>query len=173
MQPTNMPNLETPSLCWWMLIGPRLWPGQATPFTKRLIDRVTVECEAVWWSHILYIALEPVGCWWKGTLMTGWSLLWGCCSPLDTLQKRAPGAKPTLYWDGLEQTLIPPGEKQNSFIQLVHSVPKYISICYCMSKSYQLRTGWWFGTFFIFPYIRNNHPNWLIFFRRVEKPPTR
>ena len=27
--------------------------------------------------------------------------------------------------------------------------------------------GWWFGTFFIFPYIGNNHPNWLIFFRGV------
>ena len=25
-------------------------------------------------------------------------------------------------------------------------------------------TGWWFGTFFIFPYIRNNHPNWLSYF---------
>ena len=24
--------------------------------------------------------------------------------------------------------------------------------------------GWWFGTFFIFPYIRNNHPNWLSYF---------
>ena len=29
-------------------------------------------------------------------------------------------------------------------------------------------TGWWFGTCFIFPYIGNNHPNWLIFFRVVE-----
>ena len=29
-------------------------------------------------------------------------------------------------------------------------------------------TGWWFGTFFIFPYIGNNHPNWLIFFRVGE-----
>ena len=29
-------------------------------------------------------------------------------------------------------------------------------------------TGLWFGTFFIFPYIGNNHPNWLIFFRGVE-----
>ena len=29
-------------------------------------------------------------------------------------------------------------------------------------------TGWWFGTFFIFPYIGNNHPNLLIFFRWVE-----
>jgi hypothetical protein len=28
--------------------------------------------------------------------------------------------------------------------------------------------GWWFGTFFIFPYIGNNHPNRIIFFRGVE-----
>ena len=24
--------------------------------------------------------------------------------------------------------------------------------------------GWWFGTSFIFPYIGNNHPNWLSYF---------
>ena len=29
-------------------------------------------------------------------------------------------------------------------------------------------SGWWFGTFFIFPYIGNNHPNWLIFFRGLQ-----
>ena len=29
----------------------------------------------------------------------------------------------------------------------------------------------WFGTFFIFPYIGKNHPNWLIFFTEL-KPPT-
>ena len=34
--------------------------------------------------------------------------------------------------------------------------------------SYIYRPGWWFGTFFIFPYIGNNHPNWLIFFRGVQ-----
>ena len=28
--------------------------------------------------------------------------------------------------------------------------------------------GWWFGTFFSFPYIGNNHPNWPIFFRGVQ-----
>jgi hypothetical protein len=22
-----------------------------------------------------------------------------------------------------------------------------------------IQSGWWFGTFFIFPYIGNNHPN--------------
>ena len=34
--------------------------------------------------------------------------------------------------------------------------------------SYHLISGWWFGTFFIFPYIGNSHPNWLIFLRGVE-----
>ena len=38
----------------------------------------------------------------------------------------------------------------------------------CVSK-----TGWWFGTFFIFPYIGNNHPNWLSYFSEGFKPPTR
>ena len=35
------------------------------------------------------------------------------------------------------------------------------------------KTGWWFGTFFIFPYIGNNHPNWLSYFSEGFKPPTR
>ena len=29
-----------------------------------------------------------------------------------------------------------------------------------MVKHIWIITGWWFGTFFIFPYIENNHPNW-------------
>ena len=33
-------------------------------------------------------------------------------------------------------------------------------------------TGWWFGTFFIFPYIGKNNPNWL-YFSEGLKPPTR
>ena len=36
------------------------------------------------------------------------------------------------------------------------------------SPSVDLLAGWWFGTFFIFSYIGNNHPNWLIFFRGVQ-----
>ena len=32
-------------------------------------------------------------------------------------------------------------------------------------------TGWWFGTFFIFPYIWDNHPNWLSYFSEGFKPP--
>ena len=33
---------------------------------------------------------------------------------------------------------------------------------------YYTISGWWFGTSFIFPYIGNNHPNWLILFRGGE-----
>ena len=35
-----------------------------------------------------------------------------------------------------------------------------------------ISSGWWFGTCYIFRYIGNNHPNWLIFFRGVAQPPT-
>jgi len=30
-------------------------------------------------------------------------------------------------------------------------------------------SGWWLGTFFIFPYIGNNHLNWLISFRFFQR----
>ena len=42
-------------------------------------------------------------------------------------------------------------------------------------KSVRFMTGWWFGTLFIFPYIGNNHPNWLfdIVQRGRAQPPTR
>ena len=35
------------------------------------------------------------------------------------------------------------------------------------------KTGWWFGTCVIFPYIGNNHPNWLSYFSERFKPPIR
>ena len=34
------------------------------------------------------------------------------------------------------------------------------------TRAILIETGWWFGTFFIFPCIGNNHPNWLISFQR-------
>ena len=33
-----------------------------------------------------------------------------------------------------------------------------VGIRSCLSIDYNI-SGWWFGTFFIFPYIGNNHPN--------------
>ena len=37
-----------------------------------------------------------------------------------------------------------------------------------LDGNHPLLSVWWFGTFFIFPYVGNNHPNWLIFFSSVE-----
>ena len=37
----------------------------------------------------------------------------------------------------------------------------------CLSTSISAYYSGWSGTFFIFPYIGNNTPNWLIFFRGV------
>jgi hypothetical protein len=34
------------------------------------------------------------------------------------------------------------------------------------------KTGWWFGTCFIFPNSLDDDPIWLIFFRGVGQPPT-
>ena len=32
-------------------------------------------------------------------------------------------------------------------------------LCLLVNKKNMNTTGWWFGTFFIYPYIGNNHPN--------------
>ena len=42
-----------------------------------------------------------------------------------------------------------------------------------LSNNSYTNTDWWFGTFLIFPYIGNNHPNWLSYFSEGLKPPTR
>ena len=44
------------------------------------------------------------------------------------------------------------------------SMCAYTSACICMHSIHSFITGWWFGTFFIFPYIGKNHPNWLSYF---------
>ena len=46
----------------------------------------------------------------------------------------------------------------------------FIAVWSCMVHFFWVGSisGWWFGTVVIFPYIGNNHPNWLIFFRGVE-----
>ena len=44
---------------------------------------------------------------------------------------------------------------QNQCIDL-HSFQQSLILCF---STLQSLTGWWFGTFSIFPYICNNHPN--------------
>ena len=67
------------------------------------------------------------------------------------------------------------------YICVCVSIRKCIHICIIMYLymflfiSYYL-PGWWFGTFYIVPYIYiyigHNNPIWLIFFRGVDQPPT-
>jgi hypothetical protein len=40
--------------------------------------------------------------------------------------------------------------------------------CWCQEMARCWFSGWWFGTFFIFPYSGNHNSNWLIFFRGIE-----
>ena len=47
-------------------------------------------------------------------------------------------------------------EKPNS---LINSMMFLATKCYKTFNSYGFETGWWFGTFFIFPYWVANHPN--------------
>ena len=49
----------------------------------------------------------------------------------------------------------------------------FYHIIYHRTSHLIIIAGWWFGTFFIFPYIGKNHPNWLSYFSRWLKPPTR
>jgi hypothetical protein len=51
------------------------------------------------------------------------------------------------------QSVNPP----TSRIQISFSLPKLPFISTLNISP--IKTGWWVGTFFIFPYIRNNHPN--------------
>ena len=44
----------------------------------------------------------------------------------------------------------------------------YVRFDFELVHLFSCPSGWWFGTFFIFPYIGNNHPNWLIFVRGVQ-----
>ena len=50
-------------------------------------------------------------------------------------------------------------------------IPIIVSIFILYYRFY--RSGWWFGTCVIFHNIWNNHPNWLSYFSRWIKPPTR
>ena len=60
-----------------------------------------------------------------------------------------------------------PGIQHDSALG-VFGVGQWLQRC-CYLRCFEFAiTGWWFGTIFIFPYIWNNHPKWLIFFRGVE-----
>ena len=59
---------------------------------------------------------------------------------------------------------------------IILSYSRCVPFCHSQKESYmesnEFPSGWWFGTFFIFPFSWEcHHPNWLIFFRGVGLPP--
>jgi hypothetical protein len=65
--------------------------------------------------------------------------------------------------------------KGNVYEQYIYEQYIYIYVTYTHASCiHTYDTGWWFGTFFIFPYIGNViiPTDELIFFRGVGIPPT-
>ena len=65
-------------------------------------------------------------------------------------------------WESILWTVFAANFQIKKLRFFIEEVSDVTSLCHITE------TGWWFGTFFIFPYIGNNHPNWLIFFRGVQ-----
>ena len=67
-------------------------------------------------------------------------------------------------------TLYLPERNMEELDQVCGSFFLFIAVWSCMVHFLGVgsSSGWWFGTVVIFPYIGNNHPNWLIFVRGVE-----
>ena len=83
-----------------------------------------------------------------------------------------PTASP-FEWRLLFQAPIPRAAWQSGGIWRVTDTDDFI-LRYFLSTDHftsdftVIKTGSCFGTFFISPYIGNNHPNWLIFFRGFQ-----
>ena len=84
-----------------------------------------------------------------------WKFLIFCRQPTDSPAKGWRGCRgpPIDKCDPLGPTLA--SRKRKSAVESAIVCVYYVS-------------DWWFGTFFIFPYIGNNNPNWIILFRGAE-----
>ena len=84
-----------------------------------------------------------------------WKFLIFCRQPTDSPAKGWRGCRgpPIDKCDPLGPTLA--SRKRKSAVESAIVCVYYVS-------------DWWFGTFFIFPYIGNNNPNWIILFRGPE-----
>ena len=75
-------------------------------------------------------------------------------------------------WPFVEDTVrswpVPHGMSWSTFeheASTIHTHHPWVSVVLFV---WNYITDWWFGTFFIFPYIGNSNPNWLIFLKGVE-----
>ena len=70
------------------------------------------------------------------------------------------------------------GAKRREFSGMIHFITSKFIIPATPFSTHPFPTfrnssfGWWFGTCFIFPYIGNKNPNWLLYFSEGFKPPT-
>ena len=87
---------------------------------------------------------------------------WRCTRPHSSASPRRKAVGPLAWKNGAEPSV--------GFISLNWIKGKWFSFIF--SDVYSFSTselfGWWFGTFFIFPNIRTDNPNWLILLRGVE-----
>ena len=120
----------------------------------------------MWHTHIIYIYSIYLPCYlWDGP---NWSQLLSVdsCEILrGSWHLSRGGSKSVLKAARLHRALlkVQTNASQGKFAEVHES-----SVWVCLKKMKTINAGWWFGTCFIFPYIGNNNPNWLIFFRGVE-----
>ena len=84
--------------------------------------------------------------------------------------QRVQGTEPRSPWSSRWGTLV----KRHRVACISYTCSSWLGIIWYHQYHpvLSILSGWWFGQFFIFPYIGNNHPNWLSYFSEGLKPPT-
>ena len=84
--------------------------------------------------------------------------------------QRVQGTEPRSPWSSRWGTLM----KRHRVACISYTCSSWLGIIWYHQYHpvLSILSGWWFGQFFIFPYIGNNHPNWLSYFSEGLKPPT-
>ena len=108
-----------------------------------------------WWMEDRLYVLNFLGKWWY---MVYQNYPFG---PRLTFSLRPPAGRGPPHFDWLLSPPFHPLQSQWVCVKI-----------YRLPPNSTILSGWWFGTFFTFPYIGNNHPNWLSYFSEGFKPPT-
>ena len=139
-----------------------------------------------YWYNILYVTNEMWSKQWKpfDAFYLGIDLIcWFPNHPIWRIFHYHPAIgiprlrKPPMKFQCLPNCSIPPWGNQRTGVLWTREIRRDIITWYEMYVIVILHhiiilSGWWFGTFFMFPYIGNSTPNWLICFRGVGIPPT-
>ena len=101
---------------------------------------------------------------WLGKSRKKWCLIWNMRFWINRFRGWDSHGFPWIppRFTPLPREVLP--ERSRKYLDFARALRSLGSPNYCKC----ILSGWWFGTFFIFPYIGNNHPNWLIFFRGLQ-----